>query len=74
MWGVGDAVRDKTGFAPQSTEQLLVKHMRELVDDEAVRVAHARAGSMTREEAVAYALESRGWTRDERQPTASAGG
>ena len=74
MWGVGDAVRDKTGFAPQSTEQLLVKHMRELVDGEAVRVAHARAGSMTREEAVAYALESRGWRRDERQPTASAGG
>ena len=58
MWGVGEAFRGKTGFAPQLTEQLLVKHMGELVGGEAVRVAHARAGSMTREEAVAYALES----------------
>jgi predicted ATPase/class 3 adenylate cyclase len=58
--GVSEAVRDETGFAPQSSEQLVLKHVRELVDEKAVQAAHARAGSMTREEAMAYVLESLG--------------
>jgi hypothetical protein len=34
--------------------------VRELVDEKALRAAHARAGSMTHEEAMAYVLKSLG--------------
>lgn len=60
LTGVSEAVRDETGFAPQSTQQLLLRHVRELVHEKALRAAHVRAASMTREEAIAYVLKSLG--------------
>lgn len=52
--------RDETAFAPQSTQQLTLRHVPELVDEKALRAAHAHAGAMTREEAMAYVLECLG--------------
>jgi len=57
---LSEAVRDETGFAPQSTEPLLLRHVRELVDEKTLQAAHAHAGSMTREEAMAHVLKSLG--------------
>lgn len=56
--GISEAVRDETGFAQQPTQQLLVRHIRRLIDEETLRAAQARADPMTHEEAIAYVLES----------------
>ena len=60
LTGLSEAVRDETGFALQSTQPLLLRHVRELVDEKTLQAAHAHAGSMTREEAMAHVLKSLG--------------
>jgi hypothetical protein len=63
MAGISETVRDKTGFAQQPVQRLLVRHIRRLVDEETLRAAQAHADPKTHEEAMAYVLESLGRPR-----------
>jgi hypothetical protein len=55
--GLSGAVRAETGFAPQPSQDLVLQHVRRVVDPETLSAARERAGALTHEEIVAQALE-----------------
>jgi predicted ATPase len=57
MAGLSGAVRAETGFAPQPSQDLVLQHVRRVVDPETLSAARERAGALTHEEIVAQALE-----------------